>query len=72
MWYDFFVMRYYFSWPYANLAKICYIINRRKIDIYIASLFYAAGFSFPSVTVVVVDIVSAPVGSVVHAKDGNF
>lgn len=39
---------------------------------YTASLFYAAGFS-PSVTVVVVDIVSAPgAGSVEHARDGNL
>lgn len=37
-----------------------------------ASLFYAAGFS-PSVTVVIVDIVSAPgAGSVAHARDGNL
>lgn len=36
------------------------------------SLFYAAGFS-PSVTVVVVDIVSAPgAGSVAHDRDGNL
>lgn len=38
----------------------------------VTSLFYAAGFSVPSVTVVVVDIVSAPLVSVEHAKEGNL
>lgn len=50
-----------------------YIVKREKIGIYVASLFYAAGFSFPSVTVVVVDIASPPAeSSEVHAKEGNL